>query len=211
MGGRRLGMITLRLIGLLLMVVVVPPMSAQEQWNFDEPRPDHLFGPSFWVVKDNAQLTISCMRFTPDILPHPSGVESEPVLLPRRLEVGVYWIAEELNAPPRGQRPTIAGTTYDIRVRPFTDILWSIDDGRVMLENWKTFAGRRQYIQNNFAVRFLLQLLPPAAQLTVAAEFTDGETRSETFSLAGIDELLARMAPDCVAVQPLLAWIEPAL
>ena len=88
--------------------------------------------------------------------------------------------------------------------KPSVPISFRIDDRRVETEEWETFGEYIQSVHNTEAVGFLRRLLPPATRLTVSADFTDGETRSETFDLTGIGDLLTRMAPECTAVQPLV-------
>ena len=181
-------------------LLAVVSVSAQEGWQF-HPAPGHLFGPVSWVQGDTVSLYVACERFRQDIRPNPVDPLGELVLLPRRLSVEVIWAGRN---SPQPLPATIIGTTRDPRPTPSAPISFRIDDGRVKTEDWKTRFGYWQSIEDAEAIGFLRRLLPPATRLTVSADFTDGETRSETFDLADIGELLARMAPQCAAVRPLL-------
>ena len=176
--------------------------AALEGWQFLPAPPGPLFGPAFWIEGETASVSVSCFRFNQDILPNPEDPLLSPVLLPRRLEVSVIW---HKRAPDGTGFPAIInGITRDPGLRPPTPIATRINDGRVVTEDWKTAFGYKQYVQNDEAARFLRRLLRPTKWLTVSADFTDGKTRTDTFNLAGFNELLAGMTLDCAAVRPLM-------
>ena len=169
----------------LLDAGAVNPASSQDGWQFKEAPLGNIFGPAFWVQEKKATLLVSCFRFSQDIRPNPNGVHLPAVLLPRRLRVAVIW-----HGPPTPpSRPMIVGTP----------ISFQVDSGSPWTEDWNTLFGYRQSVENDDAVVFLRRLLL-RAQLTVFADFADGQSRSETFDLVGLDELLSRMEPRCAAV-----------
>lgn len=192
----------MREIIIAAMLLAVTPASAQEGWQFKPAPPGHLFGPAFWVERDTASLVVSCTRGTPHIIwPDVDSIlRDSPELLPRELLVYVAWHTGN----PQDSPAALIGATRSLRDRPSVPVSFRIDDGQVETEEWETFGEYSQNVHNTEAVGFLRRLLPPAARLTISADFTDGETRSETFDLAGIGELLTRMAPKCAAVRPLV-------
>ena len=192
----------MRGIIIAIMLLAVTPVSAQEGWEFKPAQHGYLFGPGFWVEEGTATLSVSCTRGTPHIIwPDVDSIlRDSPELLPRELRVYVAWHTRNLQEPPA----TITGATRNLSSKPSVPISFRIDDRRVETEEWETFGEYIQSVHNTEAVGFLRRLLPPATRLTVSADFTDGETRSETFDLTGIGDLLTRMAPECTAVQPLV-------
>ena len=160
------------------------------EWQFEAAKQQSPFGPSLWILTEKIQFTISC-----DNTSNPQLSHSEDS--PMRLSVGFIWrhLPEEVS---------IAGTNRLGRpVVRDAEISFRIDEGRFRTQEWMTMFGYQQRAFNDEAVDFLKLLLQPAHELTVSADFTDDETRSESIDLTDFGDLIARMRPNCDRLEPL--------
>ena len=131
---------------------------------------------------------------------------------PRRLELWIDWKLPDPGDPEPdsadSERVVLKGGSTDLSSSPSTEIVWQVDRHPEVREEWVTGLGFQQELRNEEALRFLDRLLPPAQALTISADFSDGSTLAQTFTLSGLDEAVAKMMPDCKALLPLL-WNEP--
>ncbi|MXW16968.1 MAG: hypothetical protein F4123_08235 [Gemmatimonadetes bacterium] len=170
------------------------------QLRFEEAPEGPLFGPTIWAQGKMASFHIECYRYSRHIQPDPDGLRLSFLLAPRELAVAFVWHKPASEVPP----VTIAGTSSDPMDRVESDISFRKDASRVWTEQWVAHHGFMQEVRSDSAVAFLARLLSSGTHLTVFAEFSDGQVRTQTFDVSGVRELLTRMEPKCAAVRPLL-------
>ena len=196
-------------------------VAAQGGWSFLPAPEGPSWGPVVVARGESARLNVGCLRYGDDTLSTP-----EDELPPRRLELWVDWIRPDPgnSEPDSGDSETgsgdletdsgdlepvvLKGGSTDPRSAPSTEIIWRVDRNPEVREKWVTRLGFQQELADGEALRFVDRLLPPARALTISADFSDGSTLAQTFSLPGFDAAVAKMLPDCEALLPLL-WNEP--
>ena len=178
-------------------------MSGQTAWQF-KPAPTHgdFFGPATWILGEDVQLTVKCYRYSRRSQT-PSDPYAEPKLPPRELTVSAIWIPRSTD-PANGDPATLVGSTDDPTALSLTHILIGIDDEPPVKEEWITRFGRHQQIEGPDAESFVEALLPQRRMVSVSAEFTDGTTRTGSFDVSPVPEMLRRMAPECAVLEKLL-------
>ena len=184
------------------------PLAAQGGWRF-LPAPEGPFwGPVVVARGESARLNVGCVRHADD----ETQSTPEDELPPRRLELWIDWIRPDPgnSEPDSGDSEPVVlkGGSTNPSHRPSTEIIWRVDRNPEVGEKWVTLLGFQQELEDGEALRFVDRLLPPARVLTISADFSDGSTLAQTFTLSGFDEAVAKMLPDCKALLPLL-WNEP--